>query len=144
MLYANTFYLVYPSEKEVNLAKREYAKDIGCYTREQIDIGLKALAKLAISRERDDRIYREPNIPAFLALLDEVAKRDRAHKHFESLYDPTTGMYRLEDQTAKEKRYAEGIKHTSALLAMFEDPEQKPLTPAEQADLERLERIRNE
>ena len=143
VLYANAFYLVYPSEKEVNFAKREYAKEIGRFTRDQIDIGMRHLAKLAISTERDDRIYREPNLPAILAMLDETARPKRAHKLAPSLYNEQTGTYMLEDQTAKEKRYELGKAEASKLLAMFAEPEKPPLTPAEIEDLKRAERIRH-
>lgn len=138
VLYANSFYLVYPSEKEVVLAKREYAKQIGEYSRDQIDIGIRHLARLAISRERDDRIYREPNIPAILAMLYEVAKPNRSHKLF--LPVPT------ESAEDREKRYSEGEKHSAAILAMFaeEEPPTSTLTPAQQAaEAARLERIKN-
>ena len=144
VLYANSFYLVYPSEKEVKFAKREYAKEIGRFSRDQIDIGLRYLAKLAISPERDNRIYREPNLPAILAMLDEVARPKRAHKQFDSAYDESTGTYRLEDQTAKQKRIEVGLKYTSDLMSLFTEPEPTPLTPEQILDNERLEKIRND
>ena len=144
VLYANSFYLVYPSEKEVKFAKREYAKEIGRFSRDQIDIGLRYLAKLAISPERDNRIYREPNLPAILAMLDEVARPKHAHKQFDSAYDESTGTYRLEDQTAKQKRIEVGLKYTSDLMSLFTEPEPTPLTPEQILDNERLEKIRND
>jgi hypothetical protein len=82
VLYANDFYLVYPSEKEVNFAKREYAQRIGKFNKDQIDTCMNQLAKLTISPERDNKIYREPNLPAIIALMEEVNKRDMAHKLF--------------------------------------------------------------
>jgi len=125
VLYANAFYLVYPSLKESDFAKREYAKQIGRYSRDQIDMTIKHLAALAISRERHDLIYREPNIPAILALMDQCVKRHGLHKQFDSAYDKTTGTYRLEDQTSKAKRYEIGQREASKLLAMFPDEEPK-------------------
>lgn len=136
VLYANTFYLVYPSEKEVNFAKREYAKEIGRFTREQIDVGMRHLAKLAISTERDDRIYREPNLPAILAMLDETARPKRAHKLFEPLALP--------DKVSQEKAKEVGRCELDRLMTMFAEPEKPPLTQAEIADKQRAERLANE
>lgn len=134
VLYANSFYLVYPSDKEVRMAKREYAKQIGRFSREQVDTAIGLLARLAISHERENKIYREPNIPVILALMDEAVKRDRSHQLF--LPEPP------ESKDEKQKRIQEGLKHTSALLAMFDEPQEtKTLTEAEILDLDRLELI---
>jgi len=135
VLYAGAFYLVYPSLKEADFAKREYAKQIGKYSREQIDISLKLLASLAISPERENKIFREPNIPAILALLEEAAKRDRSHK----LFLPVP----QESNKEKERRLELGRKEASRLLSMFEESEPKQLTKNEIEDFERLERIKN-
>ena len=135
-LYANTFYLVYPSRKEVEFAKNQYAKEIGRYSRDQIDEAMKQLARLAISPERENRIYREPNVPATLAMMEEAVKRNRAH----NLFLPVPP----EPLESKSRRYQEGVKQTSAILAMLDDKtEPKQLTAAEREDLEKLERIRN-
>lgn len=136
VLYANAFYLVYPSEKEVNFAKREYAKEIGRFTRNQIDVGMKHLAKLAISTERDNRIYREPNLPAILAMLDESARPKQAHKLFAPLSLP--------DAVSQEKARKAGACELDRLMSMFKEPEPAPLTPAEIADKQRAERLANE
>ena len=135
VLYANSFYLVYPSEKEVKFAKREYAKEIGRFTRDQIDVGMRHLAKLAISTERDDRIYREPNLPAILAMLGESVAPKRAHKLFEPLALP--------DKSAQEKARAAGACELDRLMSMFKEKEPTPLTPEQILDNERLERIKN-
>jgi hypothetical protein len=137
VLYAGAFYLVYPSLKEADFAKREYAKQIGKYSREQIDTALKLLASLAISPERENRIFREPNIPAVLALMEEAVKRDRAHQ----LFLPVP----QESDEDKEKRLELGRKEAERLLAMFDEPkEPKPLTKLELDDLDKLERLKNE
>lgn len=115
VLYANDFYLVYPSEKEVKLAKQEYAKHIGQFSRDQIDLGLRRLAKLAISPESANKIYREPNLPAILAMMNEDLKRSKAHQLFLPVPpDPPE---------IKAKRYEEGVKQTTALLAMLSGDE---------------------
>lgn len=136
VLYANSFYLVYPSEKEVKFAKREYAKEIGRFTRDQIDTGMRYLAKLAISTERDDRIYREPNLPAILAMLGETVTPKRAHKLFEPLALP--------DKASEEKARKAGACELDRLMNLFAEPEPTPLTPEQILDNERLEKIRNE
>ena len=137
VLYAGAFYLVYPSLKEADFAKREYAKQIGQYSRGQIDTALKLLASLAISPERENKIFREPNIPAILALMEEAVKRDRAHQLFLPLPP--------ESAEDKEKRLELGRVEAARLLAMFEQElEPKQLTQIEIDDLERLERLKNE
>lgn len=136
VLYANSFYLVYPSDKEVRLAKREYAKQIGKFSREQVDAAIGLLARLAISPERDNKIYREPNIPVILALMEEAVKCDRAHQLF--LPEPP------ESKEEKEARLELGRKEAARLLAMFEEPEPKPLSKAELDDLARLERLKRD
>lgn len=135
VLYAGAFYPVYPSLKEADFAKREYAKQIGLYSREQIDTALKLLAALAISPERDNRIFREPNIPAILALMEEAVKRDRAHQ----LFLPVPP----ESKDDKEKRLELGRQEASRLLAIFDQPEeQKQPTDSDIKDLQRLERLK--
>lgn len=136
-LYANAFYLVYPSKKEVSFAKAQYAKDIGKYSREQIDEAMKHLARLAISPDRENRIYKEPNVPAILAMMEEAVKRDRAHQLF--LPKPP------ESKDEKEKRLEIGRIEAERLLAMFDEPkETKQLTQVEIDDLARIERLKSE
>jgi hypothetical protein len=118
VLYAGAFYLAYPSLKEADFAKREYAKQIGQYSRDQVDTVVKLLAGLAISPERENRIFREPNIPAILALMEEAVKRDRSHQ----LFLPVPP----ESPEDKEARLELGRKESSRLLAMLgEEPEPK-------------------
>lgn len=135
VLYSNTFYFVWPSEKELNLTKREYAREIGKFSREQIDIAILHLAKLAVSPERENRIYREPNVIAFLSLLDEVSRGSPAHR----LFLPVP----IETEEAKAARIEEGKRQSNALLALFEAKEPPLPTEAELKDLEKLERIKN-
>lgn len=138
VLYANNFYLVYPSDKEVKFAKREYAKQIGQYSRDQIDAAIKLLASLIVSQDRENRIFRDPNIPAILALMDEAVKRDRAHQ----LFLPVPP----ESVKEKEKRLELGRQEAARLMAMFDEEPQQPkqLTQAEIDDLAKLERLKNE
>lgn len=136
VLYAGSFYLVYPSIKEVNFAKREYAQQIGKYSRDQIDAVMNILAGLAISPDRDNRVFREPNIPAILALMHDSVKRDRAHQMF--LPVPQ------ESEEEKEKRINLGRSEAARLLSMFDEPQEaKPLTQIELDDLARVERLKN-
>ena len=111
VLYAGTFYLVYPSDKEVKFAKREYAKQIGIYSRDQIDTAIKLLASLMVSSERQNKIYREPNLPVILALMEEAVKRHRAHQKF--LPVPQ------ESEEEKNARLQAGRQEAARLLAML-------------------------
>jgi hypothetical protein len=131
VLYAGQFYLVYPSVKEVNFAKREYAKQIGVYSRDQVDTAIKLLASLMVSSERQNKIYREPNLPVILALMEEALKCNRAHQKFLPI-----------PQEPEEERIARlqaGMKETAKLLAMLDEEGQTvKLSQQEIADNERL------
>lgn len=136
-LYANAFYLVYPSKKEVVFAKAQYAKDIGKYSREQIDEAMKHLARLAVSPDKENRIYKEPNVLAVLAMMDESVKRDRAHQ----LFLPVP----KESDEEKERRLELGRVEAARLLALFDEPKPtKQQTQADIDDMARLERLKNE
>ena len=64
-----------------------------------------------------------PRYAEFRALAFPKNNRDiQAHKPVPSLYDPQTGTYRLEDQTAKAKRYELGKRESSKLLEMLSEP----------------------
>ena len=97
---------------------------------------MRQLAKLAVSPERENRLYREPNVPAIIALLESVNKRDTAHKLFLPLP--------VESDEQKALRIQEGAKQAAALLSMFdESPKEPELTYAERQDLAKLEKIRS-
>ena len=115
ILYANSFYLVYPSDKEVKFAKREYARRLGVFSQDDIDQMLKHLSKLMVSYERDDKIFREPNMPAIMGLLETAFKRDRSHQ----LFLPVPP----ESKEEKAARIELGMKNCESILNMFGDEE---------------------
>lgn len=137
ILYANNFYLVYPSEKEVQFAKRQYARQIGKFNQEQVDNMLKHLASLLISYERENKIFKEPNLPAILALLESAFKRDRSHRLF--LPAPP------ESDNEKRQRIEKGLQCTQSLLSMFDEPRtDSEIDLNKKLDDIKLERIKNE
>ena len=83
---------------------------------------------IAMERRAEDCFSRNvemwpPSFAEFRALAFPKIDRDsQAHKPVPSLYDPQTGTYRLEDQTAKAKRYELGKQESSKLLAMLDQP----------------------
>lgn len=100
--------------------------------------GMEGLEKRAEQCYRDGEEMWPPSYAEFRALAFPASNRDTlAHKPFDTLALPEPKEYR-------SKRYQEGLNQTAALLAMLDDkPEPKPLSPAEIADIERLERIKN-
>lgn len=85
--------------------------------------GMAGLEKKAEDDYREGNEMWPPSYAEFRALAFPKHGRDtQAHKLAPSLYDPQTGTYRLEDQTAKARRYETGLKNTSALLAMLSEP----------------------
>lgn len=91
--------------------------------------------------QKAEAMYRQgdemwpPSFAEFRALCFPAADNDKqAHRVLPSLYDPSTGSYRLEDQTAKEKRYAIGRQESSKLLDMLDV---KPEPVARDTDYEK-------
>lgn len=107
-------------------------------TAEDFKRGMEGLEKRAEQCYRDGEEMWPPSYAEFRALAFPASNRDTlAHKPFDNLALPEPKEY-------KSKRYEEGIKQTAALLAMLDDkPEPKPLTEAERADIEKLERLKN-
>lgn len=129
-----------PDEKTEQITKRDYSNQLRYLTNEQIDKGFTELRRLMASNHPD---YKFMTVPKAIGLCDGTAAvivhegvQAGAHK----ILPPALP----EPQDYRAKRYQEGLKQTAALLAMLDDkPEPKPLTPAEIADNERLERLKN-
>ena len=129
-----------PDEKTEQITKRDYANQLRYLTNEQIDKGINELRRLMAANHPE---YKFMTIPKAIGLCDGTAAvivsegvQAGAHKVLPTAL-PEPPEY-------KTKRYQKGISETSALLAMLDDkPEQKPLTPAEIADNERLEKLKN-
>ena len=128
-----------PDEKTEQITKRDYANQLRYLTSEQIDRGFTELRRLMAANHPE---YKFMTIPKAIGLCDGTAAvivsegvQVGAHKVLPPAL-PEPAEY-------KSKRYQEGVKHAAALLAMLDDkPEEKPLTPAEIADNERLESIK--
>lgn len=80
-MYPGKFDFIWPSEKEVALSKREFAKAVGRYSREQLDAALDLQRKLAIKGA--DRDYMEPNPIVTLRLLAQLNDQPKARKMLE-------------------------------------------------------------
>ncbi len=140
--------VIYSSEDDEKLGRYSENFKLWCVklkdlTIEDFKIGMIEMEKRAEEFYQKNVEMWPPSYAEFRALCKPANNYDvQAHKRFESYYDEKTGTYRLEDQTAKQKRLETGLKFTSELLSMFQEPEPAPLTPAEIADNERLERIK--
>lgn len=112
-----------PDDKTEQITKREFAGMIRGFTKEKIDKGFRELHKLVAAGHDDYKFLKIQTVIALVANSGmSEAHRAGAYSRFESLYDPSTGTYRLEDQNAKAKRRELGIKNTSSLLAMLSEP----------------------
>lgn len=127
-------------------AKGEYSEQFDLWawklddlTAEDFKRGMDGLERRAEQCYRDGEEMWPPSYAEFRALAFPASNRDTmAHKPFDKPALPEPPEY-------KSKRYQEGLRNTAALLAMLDDkPEDKQLTPAEIADNERLEKLRNE
>lgn len=130
-----------PDRNVEQITKRDYANQIRYMTNEQIDSGFVALRKLMAANHPD---YRFLTIPKIIGVCDGTAQIKRE----EGIQDGASKILPPalpEPPEYRTKRYEEGLKHTSALLAMLDDkPEPKTLTEADKADLERLTKIRGD
>lgn len=97
--------------------------------------GMEGLEKRAEDCYRLGEEMWPPSYAEFRALAFPETSRDtQAHKPFERLSLP--------DKTSMEKARKAGACELDRLMAMFQEPEPKPLTPAEIADNERLEKVK--
>jgi len=107
-------------------------------TAEDFKRGMDGLERRAEQCYRDGEEMWPPSYAEFRALAFPASTRDAlAHKPFDKPALP-------EPQDYRAKRYQEGLRQTAALLAMLDDKqEDKQLTDADKADLERLEKLKN-
>jgi hypothetical protein len=107
-VYPNKFDLIWPSEKELNLTKRAYAKEIGKFTREQIDEAMRYMTKLASEGEKE---YLEPNVMIFLSCAGELNTNKKMYQTF--LPAP------VETKEEHEKRRELALEKCKALKGIF-------------------------
>lgn len=127
-----------PDEKTEQITKRDYSQQLRYLTNEQIDKGFTELRRLMAANHPE---YKFLTIPKAIGLCDGTAAvivqegvQVGAHKEFPPALP--------EPKEHRAKRYDEGVKQCANILAMFDEPETKPLTAAEIADNERLERLK--
>ena len=127
-----------------DMEKGEYSEQFDLWawklddlTAEDFKRGMDGLEKRAEQCYRDGEEMWPPSYAEFRALAFPASNRDTlAHKPFERL--------QLPDMTAMSKAKKAGRAELDSMLSMLDDkPEPKPLTDADKADLERLERIKN-
>jgi hypothetical protein len=109
-MYPGKFDLVWATEKELNLTKRMFAKDIGKYSREQIDEALAYLKKLAAE---GDKKYLEPNVLVFLQVIGQLNVNKAMYQR--SLPPPPMSA----EERAERNR--KGIEHCQRLKGLFND-----------------------
>jgi hypothetical protein len=116
---------VYKDRNKKNLSDvlKLWCRKLDDLKTEDFQRGMAGLEKKAEIDYREGNEMWPPSYAEFRALAFPKINRDaQAHKPAPSLYDPQTGTYRLEDQTAKAKRYELGKRESSKLLAMLDQP----------------------
>lgn len=113
-VYGAEFMRHFPDVESERMAKREWAKDIGQYSREQID-RMFAYARSEMARGNDD--YRWLNIGTILgALACSWEQRRQSQSVHEALgYEPKG----LENITERDRRKAKGKAEVAKLKAQF-------------------------
>lgn len=120
-----------------------YSEQFELWARKLNDLGVadfkRGMEGLEKKAEQEYKLGNEmwpPSYAEFRALAFPDTSRDsQAHKYFPRIALP--------DKTAQEKAREVGKCELERLMEMFKEPEPAPLTPAEIADNERLERIKN-
>lgn len=106
--------------------------------------GTLAMEQMAEALYKSGEQMWPPSFAEFRALCFPSVDYDRqAHRMLPSLWDPAAMCYRLEDQTAKAKRYELGQKKSGELLELLGDTKTR-LTPAQTAEAQEFARIRLE
>jgi len=91
-IYGSKFDQAYPSEEALQMAKREYAKSIGRFTRDQLH---QAFEQVKLHKQNCIRDFEWPDVDQVLSLITP-SWECRAHK-------PFTPENKLEDLTGKER-----------------------------------------
>ena len=127
--------LEFGSDSEYSEGFKLWCWKLDDLTPENFKAGMSGLEHRAEEEYRAGSEMWPPSYAEFRALAFPATTRDTiAHK----ILPPALP----EPKEYRSKRYEEGVKQTAALLAMLDDkPEPKPLTEADKADNERLERI---
>jgi len=129
-----------PDVKTEEITKRDYANQLRYLSNEQIDKGFTELRRLIAANHPE---YRFLTIPKAIGLCDgsaAVIAQEGVQAGAHKVLPPALP----EPQDYRAKRYSEGARQSAAILAMLDEkPEPKQLTPAEIADLEKLERLKN-
>lgn len=142
LVYANE----HDEEKNIytDTLKLWYRK-LGDLNAENFRTGLAALERKAEDDYRKGYEMWPPSYAEFRALCFPHNDRDtQAHRMAPSLWDPVAMCYRLEDQTAKAKRYEIGRQRTGELLAVIGVQQKAFETPEKTAQANEFARIRLE
>jgi hypothetical protein len=109
-MYPAEFSLTWPTEKELNITKRTFAREIGKYSREQIDEALSYMINMAKDGERD---YLKPNVLVFLRTIGQLNVNKAMYKI--ALPSPP------ETKEQRQERYAKALEHCQRLKGIFDD-----------------------
>jgi len=107
-IYPQQYQTAYPDKEAVNYAKKEYAKTIGQFSREQIN---EAFEQCKLLKRNNHKDFKWPDVDAVLGLITKRWE-EKCHKSFEPLALP--------DKSAMERSEAIGkeiLKDLKALLA---------------------------
>lgn len=108
-MYPAEFSLLWPTEKELAITKRTYAREIGKYTRAQIDEALGYIVKMATEGEKE---YLRPSVLVFLRVIGQL--------------NTNRAMYRValpapaETKVERQQRRQVGMEKCGELLKIFD------------------------
>lgn len=109
-VYLSKFDGQFKNEQQLESARREWAKRIGKYSREQLDHALEVMTN---EYERGNRKFEWPNIGLTLGIIGKNWER-QAHK----IHQPER---RLEDKTAKERARKAGAEALKTMRELTDD-----------------------
>lgn len=111
-VYGAEYLRHFPDEASVNIAKREWFRQIGKYSREQID-GMFSHAKAEQMRGNDE--YNWLNIGNILAILGSSWQHAAQSRYVDEVLERSP--IAIEDLTAKEARRETGKQKLAAMRA---------------------------
>lgn len=103
--------MIWPSEKEINISKREYAKDLGKYTRVQINAALIEYRDRSSDGQKE---YFEPDVLRVLQVLHDQNSQKRCHKVFPK-------SQRIESDEMKSRRKRMALESCSRIMGMLDE-----------------------
>lgn len=115
-IYGGKYLAAYPDEESVRLAKREWAKQIGQYSREDID---RMFDMVKQQQAKGDEEYQWPNIGLILGAASVGWEHKRLEAAEKEWQQTRKDLYALEDQVRKERIKKAADVHLAKMKGLF-------------------------